>query len=298
MVTDATSEGSKRQRHTFEPSQMLRGEEERTSCTSERSAFVTGAGRGIGQAFATLLAKHGYHVTVVDLDGDAAERTAAEVRRAGRQCVALQVDVTKPMELENAFQAHMARFNGLEVCCNNAGIGEQGDYCERIDEERNGRNWRDVVDVNLVAILHGTRLAMQCMKSAGKGGHIINVASAGGLYPMEYAPVYAATKAAVVQLGRSLTHLAEKERICVCTLCPEFTRTLLLENLQQKLGQSEALVLIKSLGKEPLEPVEVAKAGLQLLKETRGGIVLLVTQRGKAVQVQQQIRGVQNRARL
>eukprot|EP00963_Diacronema_lutheri_P002856 scaffold221_cov351-Pavlova_lutheri.AAC.26 len=263
-----------------------------------RSALVTGAGRGIGKALATQLAEKGYDVTVLDVDGDAAERTAREVRLWGRRSMPLQVDVTKSNQLEEAFRMHAVRFGGMEVCCNNAGIGEQGDFCGDGVEDPNERNWRDVVDVNLVAILHGTRLAMQLMKSSGKGGHVINVASAGGLHPMEYAPVYAATKAAVVQLGRSLAHLAEKEEIFVCTLCPEFTRTMLLEDLQQQMGESEASILIQSLGKEPLEPEQVADAGLQLLTEQQGGVVLLISQRGKVIKVHQQIKGVPNRARL
>ena len=99
-------------------------------------------------------------------------------------------DVSDPASLKAAFASHLRRHGALHLCFNNAGVGERED-------------WRSVVDINLNAVVHGTHLAIDAMTSSGAASpeapaSVVNVASAGGVFPMPQAPVYSATKAAVV----------------------------------------------------------------------------------------------------
>lgn len=125
-------------------------------------------------------------MTLVDVSRAAADETRALVSAAvaspsGRACTAVVVvaDVADGAALEGAFATHVERFGTLHGCFNNAGV-----------EER--RDWRSVVDINLAAVIHGTRLAVKAMTSTRSAdpsspsttAAIVNVASAGGIFPM------------------------------------------------------------------------------------------------------------------
>ena len=110
-----------------------------------------------------------------------------------------------------------------------------------------------MICINLEAVVIGTQLAIKEMRASGRGGVIINTASMGGIFPMPYNPVYAATKSGVVQFTRSLEYL-KSENIAVSAICPTYTVTPLtaIGNEQQKRMKSE-------IGGKMLVPEQVAE---------------------------------------
>ena len=176
-------------------------------------------------------------ITMVDLSNDGLAETSALVSAANPKCVTrlISADVANAADLERAFRAHVHEFGDLHACFNNAGIGERA-------------KWHSVVDVNLNAVIQGTRLAVDAMR--GKMGSakttasdrvVVNVASAGGIFPMPQAPVYSATKAAVVLYSQSLAHLHKTHGVRVNALCPQFTDTALVQGQFQAIGRVRQL---------------------------------------------------------
>jgi len=180
-----------------------------------RVALVTGGGTGIGRATALLLARKGASVVVVDLDGDAADRTAQEIRDGGGRAHVVSADVSTPEGIEAMFAAADAVFGGVDIVHNNAGIigGEP------LWPESPLAKIARVVAVNLGGVAMGTEAAIQALRKRG-GGAIVNTASVAALGPMPNDPVYSATKVGVVRLTESCRGLAETDGIRVNCVLP------------------------------------------------------------------------------
>jgi NAD(P)-dependent dehydrogenase (short-subunit alcohol dehydrogenase family) len=138
-----------------------------------RSAFVTGAGSGIGQRLAVGLAEFGADVSCVDLPAQA-EGSAETVRRIkgeGRRAVVIGADVTDPQAVEAAVARHVAEFSGIDMALNCAGVNH-GSPAEDLDPA----DWRRVLDVNLSGVFFCCQCEAREMFKAGKGV-IVNIAS-------------------------------------------------------------------------------------------------------------------------
>jgi 15-hydroxyprostaglandin dehydrogenase (NAD) len=167
----------------------------------------------------------------------------------------------------------VAQFSRLDVLCNNAGVGEPGDLFE---EDVDPTPFERLIAINLTAVIRGTRLGVEKMSELGRGGVIVNTASMGGLRPMPTAPVYAATKAGVVNFSRSLAHLQAEMNIRVNAICPSFVDTPLV----WRAGPERVQAMSAQLGL--LEPSLIAEGLVQLIKDDdKAGAVMRVTsQRG------------------
>ncbi|GAQ80953.1 ARP protein [Klebsormidium nitens] len=198
------------------------------------SVLCTGAGSGIGRETVLALAKLGADVTVVDLSEEGGRETVRLIEEArqtlsGRQsggppaAIFVKCDVTKPEQLVAAFKAHLSTYGKLDICINNAGIMENTRFLDDASENGAGA-WRKVVDINLTATIDGTRLALRAMLERKTPGAIVNIASAAGLYPTPFGPIYAASKGGVVQFTRSLAHFSKKG-MRVNALCPLYIQT-------------------------------------------------------------------------
>ncbi|VAV92002.1 FIG062860: Dehydrogenases with different specificities (related to short-chain alcohol dehydrogenases) [hydrothermal vent metagenome] len=165
---------------------------------SNKTALVTGAGRGIGEAAARKLAEYGANVVLSARSLEKVEAIAAEI---GEQAIAVQCDVTRFKDVENAVHAAQNHFGGLDILVNNAGTIEPISRLESSDPEQ----WSQVVDINLKGVYYGLRAAYPAMKK--DGGVIINISSGAATSALEGWSHYCATKAAVL----SLTRCAHKE---------------------------------------------------------------------------------------
>jgi len=166
-----------------------------------RRAVVTGGAKGIGGAMVQRLAEAGADVLVADLDTDAAERHAANVAaRTGRRVVAVRLDVTDPVSVASAADECVSRLGGLEIWINNAGVfPSTGPVIDATDEA-----FDRLLHLNVTGTLAGSREAARRMRSGGRGGVIVNLASIAGFRAIAGMTGYVTSKHAVIGLTKNL----------------------------------------------------------------------------------------------
>ena len=182
-------------------------------------AIVTGAGAGLGVTFSIALAEAGAAVVCADINGEKAEKTAADLTGKGFKAIGMSANVANEAEVEAMVEAAISSFGGVDILVNNAGIAAVGPA-----EETTLEDWQRVVDVNLTGVFLCARAAGKAMMKTGRGGKIINLASILGAVGSEPAPAvaYAATKGAVVNLTRDLAIHWAPHNIRVNALGPAY----------------------------------------------------------------------------
>jgi len=166
--------------------------------------LVTGAASGIGRAVAEGFEARGATVVTVDRDPGCTHR----------------VDVTDVAAMERLADEVCAEIGVPDVVVNNAGIAVSGPFLAHSTQD-----WQDIVDVNLMGVVHGCRIFGARMRDRGEGGHIVNVASAAAFTPTTFLPAYCTTKSAVLMLSECLRAELAPEGIGVTALCPGFLPT-------------------------------------------------------------------------
>ena len=164
-----------------------------------KSIVITGAGGGFGSLVARKVAARGAKVTLGDINLPAAEAVAAEIRATGGTAQAVQVDVTKLAQVKALVAAALSAYGSVEVMLNNAGIMPLAFIA---DHEAAYDAWERCIDINIKGVLNGMVAAHDPMIAAGRG-HVINVSSIYGNFPVTGAAVYGASKAAVNFLSES-----------------------------------------------------------------------------------------------
>jgi NAD(P)-dependent dehydrogenase (short-subunit alcohol dehydrogenase family) len=187
-----------------------------------RVALVTGAGSGIGFATCVALARRGASVAALDVDAAGLESLSAVFEEQGGELLPLRADVTRWEELAAAFTDAERHLGGLDVVCNNAGVNTGRPRFPFAARER----WERTIAIDLWAVMAGVQLAVEAMRGRG-GGVVVSTGSLAALTPFPADPAYAAAKAAVVALTRSLGFLEDEGIRAVC-LCPGMVDTPLL----------------------------------------------------------------------
>lgn len=183
-------------------------------------ALVTGASSGIGAATARLLAREGWRVALLARRANELEQLARELAAAGApEPLVLACDLCDLAALEAGFARLAARFGGLELLVNNAGLG----YRARV-EELDDALLRRLFATNVLAPMHSCRLALPLLRR-GRAPVVVNVASVVGRRGIPGQSAYSASKAALVSLGEALRVEWSEEGIAVCTLEPALTAT-------------------------------------------------------------------------
>jgi NAD(P)-dependent dehydrogenase (short-subunit alcohol dehydrogenase family) len=229
----------------------------------EQAALITGAGSGIGKESALLFAAEGARVAAVDLNAAAAEQTAAAIRSAGGQAVAVKADVSQAGDCEAMVAAAEQAFGRLTVLFNNAGISHADDDDAVATSEE---VWDLTFAVNVKGVFLGCKYGIPALRRAG-GGSVINTASfvavLGAATPQL---AYTSSKGAVLSMTRELAAIHARERIRVNALCPGPLRTeLLMKYLNTEEKKQRRLVHIP-MGRFG-EAREIAKAALYLASE-------------------------------
>lgn len=192
-----------------------------------KTALVTGAGSGIGEAIALDLAAAGATVIAADLKQEVAQKVADRIAAAGGKAVAVSGDVADP-EVVKAQVAAAMEHGGLHLLVNNAGIG--GPSAPTGDYPLDG--WKQVIDVNLNAVFYGLRFGIPAMLQSG-GGAIVNMASILGSVGFANAPAYVAAKHAVVGLTKTAAQEYAAQGIRINSVGPAFIDTPLLSGFDQ-----------------------------------------------------------------
>jgi 3-oxoacyl-[acyl-carrier protein] reductase len=194
----------------------------------DKVAVVTGSSKGIGKAIAVALAREGCQVVLAARAEKDLEEAAEDVRRTGRggAVLALAADVTNADEVERLIDETVARFGTVDILVNNAGgTGRRSPFHELSDEE-----WFEVLDLNLISAVRLTRAVLPHMRRQ-RWGRIINVASESGTQPSVLKPHYNASKAALINLTKSLSKTYGEYGILVNAVSPATTITPSVEDL-------------------------------------------------------------------
>lgn len=229
-----------------------------------RRALITGGASGIGKATALLFAKEGAAVSVADHDPTGGQETVRKIEGQEGQAFFVATDVTRTEDCKKAVQQTVARFGGLDVLLNNAGI-----IIRRSVVELEEADWDRVMDVNAKSVFLMSKFAIPAMRSSG-GGTIINMSSGWGLVGGAKAAAYCASKGAVVLLTKAMAVDCGPDGIRVNCLCPGDTDTPLLRDEARQLGASESSFLADA-ARRPLgrvgSPQDIARAALFLASD-------------------------------
>ncbi|MBM3490773.1 MAG: SDR family oxidoreductase [Alphaproteobacteria bacterium] len=175
---------------------------------SNKVALITGGGSGIGRAAVRAFAREGARLAVADKNRQSAEAAAEEARQAGREAIAIGVDVANGGEVKRMVEETVVRFGRLDILVNNAGYGIAATVVETEEAD-----WDALMAVNLKGVYLGCKYAIPAMKRTG-GGVIVNTASVTAQVGIRNRAAYVASKGGVAALTRAvaLDHVADNIR--------------------------------------------------------------------------------------
>ncbi|GAB0104795.1 SDR family NAD(P)-dependent oxidoreductase [Nocardia sp. JMUB6875] len=231
-------------------------------------AVVTGAGSGIGRAFAFEIAARGGEVVCADIDKDRADETVRMIeQRYGRTAHAIFCDVSRREDVESlALHAELLFGGAPTLVINNAGVGIGGKPVGDIGFQ----DWEWALGINLWGVVYGCEIFAPRLRAAGRGG-IINVASAAGFAAAPGMAAYNVSKAAVVSLSETMAAELAGSGVAVTALCPTFVKTNVVADGRITSGSSRlADGLMRLSG---FSPDRVARMTLDA--HDRGGLYVL-----------------------
>jgi len=232
-------------------------------------AIVTGGATGIGLAVTQALCNEGARVTVMGRNKQRLDELAATNDLIG----AIEVDITDPQSVEQAFKAASA-VQPISILINNAGAADTAAFHKMTFE-----HWQRMLSINLTGTFLTTQAALSDIKAANYG-RIINIASTSGLKGYAYTSAYSAAKHGVIGLTRSLSLELSNTMVTVNAICPGFTNTAIvadaIENITTKTQRNEAQALEDLVSHNPqkrlIEVDEIAETVLWLCNPKSGSV--------------------------
>jgi 3-oxoacyl-[acyl-carrier protein] reductase len=218
---------------------------------TNRTAFVTGASRGIGRAIALALGKAGARIVVASNEPENNEKVASEIREAGGEAVTVYLDLSSPESIKDAFGTVLKQFGYIDILVNNAGVTKDG-----LAVRMKPADWDLVLNINLRGAFLAAQQALPGMMKE-RWGRIINIASVVGQSGNPGQANYVASKAGVIGLTKALAQEVGSRNITVNAVAPGFIETDMTAKLTPE--QRDAM-----LAKVPLKraglPEDVAAA--------------------------------------
>ena len=256
-----------------------------------KTAFVTGGAGGIGLALARAFAKAGMKVMLADIEPDALQAAVKSLQEISPDIRGTLCDVTDAASVERAAQATFDAFGRVHVVCNNAGVAAGGGI-DQISLD----NWRWVIDVNLMGVLHGIKSFLPHIRAHGEGGHIVNTASMAGMENgLGFSP-YGASKFAVVSMSEGLAAQLKPHGIGVSVLCPSYVRTRIGESGRNRPGRygpsqpldpaSPAAAMVAEIARQLEAGLEPAAVAARVLSAIRDDELYIFTHPGMRAEVE------------
>ena len=237
----------------------------------DKVVVVTGAASGIGREMAKAFAERGARLALADIDLEGLRAIREELEAAGRAVYSQEVDVADADRMEDFCACVYREMGRVDVLCNNAGVA-LGGCLEHLTLE----DWRWIVGINLMGVIHGCHFFYPRMIEQGGGGHIVNTASLAGLVPSVGLLAYTTTKFAVVGFSEALRPEAARHGIGVTVICPSFVLTGISRNARiRSIREGESLEegIKKSeeiLGKRKYTARSVAEETVKAVEKNRG----------------------------
>ncbi|MDM0034387.1 2-hydroxycyclohexanecarboxyl-CoA dehydrogenase [Variovorax sp. J22P271] len=203
---------------------------------NEKTVVITGGGGGIGGATSRRFARQGARVAVFDLNPEAAEKVAAQIRAEGGQAEAFRCDITDRASVDAAVAATIERFGAIDVLVNNAGWDVFKPFTKTEPAQ-----WDKLIAINLTGALHMHHAVLPGM-AARKAGRIVNIASDAARVGSSGEAVYAACKGGLVAFSKTIAREHARHGITVNVVCPGPTDTALFADYKEGAGNPEKLM--------------------------------------------------------
>ncbi|MEK7311811.1 MAG: SDR family NAD(P)-dependent oxidoreductase [Chloroflexota bacterium] len=237
-------------------------------------AWVTGAGKGIGEAIALALGKAGIKVAVSARTQSDIEKVAASITNLGGAAIPVLCDVTQPASVADAVSRVRQSLGPISILVNNAGAADSHKFIGHDDAV-----WRRMIDANLNSVYYVTK-AVAPMMAEANWGRIINIASIASKVGAKYVAAYTASKHGVLGLTRALAVELVSYNITVNAICPGYVDTPMTDRAvaiitsHTKLSEAEARATLEKLSPQNrlITPEEVAHVAMMLIGEDARGI--------------------------
>ncbi len=232
----------------------------------KKRAFVTGAGSGLGRALCIELANDGWTIGISDINEIGLKETENIIHKNGGKSIVYVLDVADHERYSEVSNHFLSKTEGIDLIINNAGVGAAGATGNYAPE-----NWKWVVGINQLGVMHGCHYFVPVMKKQ-KSGQIINIASAAGfLNPAGMAP-YNSAKAAVIALSETIYAELKCDNVNVSCVMPTYFNTGIVQNSRGSAAQKA--VGQQLIDKANIEPKEIAQKVLQAAGNKQFYIVL------------------------